>query len=122
VSFTVFQWIVFPPLVLLALLDGYRVLFSKPSFRRDRFIRFVVWLVAAAAVFNPNLTAEIANAIGIGRGTDLVLYLFVVAFLFVAFHFYSRSVKTERQLTQVVRHIAVMEAKRGGTREPQTQP
>lgn len=118
-TFTVFQWIVFPPLVLLALLDGYRVLFAKPTFRRDRFIRFVVWLVAAAAVFNPNLTAEIANAIGIGRGTDLVLYLFVVAFLFAAFHFYSRSVKTERQLTQVVRHIAVMEAKQGGS--PQAQ-
>jgi small membrane protein len=46
-----------------------------------------------------------------------VLYLFVVAFLFAAFYFYSRSVKTERQLTQVVRHIAVMEAKRGGPRE-----
>jgi small membrane protein len=113
VNFTVFQWVVFPPLVLLALLDGYRVLFAKPTFRRDRFLRFVVWLVAAAAVFNPALASEVAAAVGIGRGTDLVLYLFVVAFLFAAFYFYSRSVRTERQLTQVVRHIAVMEAKRG---------
>lgn len=112
-TFTPFQWIVVPPLVLLALLDGWRVLFAQPTFRRDRLIRFVVWLVAAAAVFNPALASEVAGAVGIGRGTDLVLYLFVVAFLAAAFYFYSRSVKTERQLTQVVRHLAVMEAKRG---------
>ena len=30
-----------------------------------------------------------------------------------AFHFYSRTVRLQRQLTQVVRHIALQEARRG---------
>jgi hypothetical protein len=115
-----FQWITLPVLLLAAALDGYRVLFGVPSFRKDRVIRFVVWLLAAAAVFNPELTTAVANRVGIGSGSNLVLYAFVLAFLAASFVFYSRSVKLERQLTDVVRHIAVAEAQRGG--EPTARP
>jgi hypothetical protein len=110
---TLFQWITIPVLGLLAVLDGYRVLFAHPPFRKDRVVRFAVWLLAAAAVYNPDLTSVIANRLGIQRGTDLVLYGFVLAFLVVSFVFYSRSVRVERQLTDVVRHIALSEAKHG---------
>jgi hypothetical protein len=115
---TVFQWITLPVLAALAVLDGYRVLFAHPSFRRDRVIRFVVWLLAAAAVYNPDITTAIANRVGIGTGTNLVLYAFVLAFLVVSFQFYSRSVRFERQLTDVVRHIAVREAERAAATDP----
>lgn len=111
---TLFQWITLPVLAAVAALDGYRVLFAHPSFRKDRVIRFVVWLLAAAAVYNPELTTAVASRVGIGSGSNLVLYAFVLAFLAVSFVFYSRSVRLERQLTDVVRHIAVSEARRGG--------
>jgi hypothetical protein len=56
---------------------------------------------------------QLATAIGIGRGADVVLYLFVLAFLATAFYFYSRTVQLQRQVTQLVRHIAIQEARRG---------
>jgi hypothetical protein len=55
-----------------------------------------------------------ATAVGIGRGADAVLYLFVFAFLVTAFYFYARQVKLQRQVTELVRHIAIHEARRGG--------
>jgi small membrane protein len=111
---TGFQWATIPVLLLLAAVDGPRVLFGHPSFRRDRLLRFVVWLAAAATIYNPDLTSWVANWLGISRGTDLVLYVFVMAFLAVTFHFYAQGVKLQRQLTLVVRHVAISEAKRGG--------
>lgn len=112
---TGFQWATLPPLLLLAALDGVRVMVGHPTFRRDRLLRFVVWLTAAAAIYNPGLPSWVAAALGIGRGTDLVLYVFVLAFLVVSFRFYAQGVKLQRQLTQVVRHVAISEARRGGT-------
>jgi len=57
---------------------------------------------------------QIATAVGIQRGTDLLLYVFVLGFLALTFYVYSRYVKLQRELTEVVRHVAVREARRGG--------
>jgi hypothetical protein len=111
---TGFQWATIPPLLLLALLDGLRVMVGHPSFRRDRLLRFVVWLGAAATIYNPGITSYVANSLGIDRGADLVLYVFVLVFLATAFRFYAQGVKLQRQLTQVVRHVAISEAEKGG--------
>lgn len=111
---TGFQWATIPPLLLLALLDGVRVMLGHPTFRRDRLLRFVVWLGAAAAIYNPGIPSWVAEQLGIGRAADLVLYVFVLAFLGVSFRFYAQGVKLQRQLTQVVRHVAISEAEKGG--------
>jgi len=55
----------------------------------------------------------LADVLGIGRGTDLVFYLFVLAFLGAAFFFYSRLVRMQRQITQLIRDNAIREAQRG---------
>ena len=107
-----FQWLTLPVLLLLLVRDGVGLFARRPVFRKDRLIRFVVWAAAFAAIFNPSLASEVAGAIGIGRGTDLVLYLFVLAFLGTAFYFYSQNVRLHRQLTDIVRHIAINEARK----------
>lgn len=109
---TLFQWLTLPVLGLLLLRDGYALLARHPSFRRDRLLRWLVWAAAFAAIANPELTSDVARAIGIQRGADLVLYLFVLAFLGTAFYFYSQNVRLHRQLTDVVRHIAIQEARK----------
>jgi hypothetical protein len=77
-------------------------------------VRCCVWVAAAVTIAYPELAQELADRVGIHRGTDLVLYLFVFALLGLAFYFYSRYVKLQRELTEVVRHVAVREARRGG--------
>jgi small membrane protein len=88
-------------------------LVRKPAGRRLRLLRAAVWAVAAVAIANPEVPQVVANRIGIGRGADLVLYLFVLAFLGLSFYYYSRYFRLQGQLTEVVRHLAIQDARRG---------
>jgi hypothetical protein len=108
-----FQWITLPLIGLLLLWELLR-------FRRGatppgaRILRMLIWLAAGVAIAFPNIVQDAALALGIGLGVNLVLYLFVFAFLWTSFAFYSRHVRLQRQLTLVVRHIAIQEARQGG--------
>lgn len=106
-----FQWITLPILGLLFAFDLRGVFFKRPYFRRDRIIRCVIWLTAGVAIYDPGLTVIAANAIGIDRGTDLVTYIFALSFLATSFYFYSRTTRLERQMTELIRHIALKEAR-----------
>lgn len=110
---TVFQWLTVPVLGLLFVWEVFRMFSQGPFFRLDRLLRAVIWLAAAVAIWNPEWTVYLANAVGVQRGTDLVLYLFALAFLGTSFYFYSRNVRLERQLTDIVRHVAISEARKG---------
>jgi hypothetical protein len=67
--------------------------------------------IGAAAVLAPERTLDdIANAFGVGRGVDLITYLFEVGALFVLLHYYTKFVELQRQLTQVTREVAILRA------------
>ncbi|MFM1804079.1 MAG: hypothetical protein RL136_958 [Planctomycetota bacterium] len=75
-----------------------------------------LWLLVlfAGMVFaiKPNLTTTIANALGISRGTDLLLYLLVLAVLYGFLLIYLKLRRVRRELTLLVREIAIREASR----------
>jgi hypothetical protein len=107
-----FQWLTLPAVaavLLWELLDRKRRT-ASPGFWA---IRCLVWLAAGAAIADPYLVQLLATAVGIGRGTDAVIYLFVLMFLATSFYFYWQKVILQRQITQLVRHIALQEARRG---------
>jgi small membrane protein len=112
-----FQWLTVPPLAALALFDLSRAVARRPRFRIDLLIRAVVWAAGAVAIYDPLLTVRIANVIGIETGTNLVVYLFALAFLGTSFFFYSRLIRMQRQITELIRHIAIREAEQ---RPPET--
>lgn len=107
----VFQWTVISGLAALLLWELVN-LWRGPTAPGFWLLRCVVWLAAAVTVARPSLVQAMASAIGIGRGTDALLYLFVLTFLGTSFYFYSRYVQLQRQLTEVVRHLAIQEARR----------
>ncbi|OWK44968.1 DUF2304 domain-containing protein [Fimbriiglobus ruber] len=80
-----------------------------------RAARSAVWVAAAVTIADPMLVQEVAYLLGVGRGADVILYLFVLAFLWVSFSLYAAHLRTQRQLTAVVRHLAVREATFGGS-------
>jgi hypothetical protein len=108
-----FQWLALLALGLLTAGELSRLRAGAVS-RASRLFRVLVWATAAAAIAFPGLVQDVASAIGIGRGADVVLYVFVLTFLATAFYFYSRQVQLQRQVTQLVRHVALSEARRGG--------
>ena len=85
----------------------------RPRFGFARLFRCAVWVGAGVAIADPYLLQRAASAVGITRGADLVFYLAVLAFLGVSFYFYSRYVKLQAQITELVRHVALREAQHG---------
>jgi small membrane protein len=69
---------------------------------------------AAMAVLFPDLVTQLAHVVGVGRGTDLVLYLFVVASAVVWLGVYRRFTEMDARMTQLVRALALAEAARAG--------
>jgi hypothetical protein len=71
---------------------------------------FVLLAVGAAAVILPESTNDIAHAVGVGRGADLVMYVSIVAILFVLVHYYTKFVELQQQITTLTRELAIARA------------
>jgi hypothetical protein len=83
----------------------------------DRVILFLLSIGGIVLVIHPNFAMTVANRIGIGRGTDLLLYFFIIFSLF-AFAGYSAQIKNlERQITLLTRQDAIHNAVEGGAKE-----
>jgi hypothetical protein len=59
----------------------------------------------------PDVTTEVARALGVGRGTDLLLYLWIVTGCFAAQRLYARIRRVERKVTLLTREIALRDAR-----------
>lgn len=76
--------------------------------RRLLIIAFALFAVVAVAF--PSITTRVANLVGVGRGTDLLLYATVVVLLgFLALQ-EARTKNTEKRTTYLARRIALDEA------------
>lgn len=69
-------------------------------------------IVGVALVLFPETTTMIAEWLGVGRGADLVLYLFVLMTLAAIFNLHLRNRATAVRLTELARAIALMSAKK----------
>jgi hypothetical protein len=67
---------------------------------------------AGYAVLRPDDVTWLAQRLGVGRGTDLVLYLLVVAFGFFAVSTYLRFRALELRFARLARTIALERAER----------
>jgi hypothetical protein len=114
---TLFQWVSLSVLGVLLLWEVVGLCRSRAGWG-VRALRALVWGGAAAAIAHPEGVQWLGSLLGIGRGADLVLYLSVLGFLGVSFYFYSRNVRIERQLTEVVRQMALRDPRRGESAPP----
>lgn len=83
---------------------------SHLAIRRILMMLFV--LAAVLSVLFPQWLTWVASLIGVGRGTDLLLYALVLMFLTFVYTQYRRNVALQRQLTLLARKIALVEAER----------
>ncbi|MBO9520724.1 MAG: DUF2304 domain-containing protein [Nocardioidaceae bacterium] len=72
-----------------------------------RLAGLTVVVLGIIAVLWPLLTTRVANAIGVGRGTDLVLYVLVMVFIYSAVATSQRIHRLERTVTMLVRELAL---------------
>jgi hypothetical protein len=101
-------------LILLAGVIGFAVYTTRVrSTLSDRLIYVVLIAAGIPLVLYPDWSTRIAHLVGIGRGADLVIYLFIMFSLFFFASSASAFRKIERDLTVIARTIAINNASVG---------
>lgn len=91
--------------VLLRLKDGTLTLRS--------FIFWTgIWILAIVGVVKPELTTILAKKLGIGRGSDVVVYASILLLFYLIFRTNVMMENLRHDLTQLVRLIALKNAKK----------
>jgi len=100
--------------LVLAVIIGSVALMRGGSNARYLAIRRILLLlfagIAVFSVFFPFALTRLARFLGIGRGTDLVLYAFIVGFLVTMATTNHRFRQLEKTITELSRHIALEDA------------
>jgi len=104
------QFVLIPALIVLLLLYWKYV--------RSRTLNRILLLISVLAgiyfVLFPDVTTHLANLVGVGRGTDLVMYVAIVAFSFGYILMYSKLKQQEKTITAIVRDMAIQQARMHG--------
>jgi small membrane protein len=90
--------------------------------RRAAFAWILLWIAAAAAIARPSITMAVARFLGIGRGADLVFYCAILGMLIALFLIYLRFKRLEREITTIVRHLALRQEETADRGSEQTAP
>ncbi|WP_078628564.1 DUF2304 domain-containing protein [Streptomyces sp. NRRL F-2664] len=80
------------------------------AWKRIAFSLFVV--VNVYAVLRPTDVTWLAQQLGVGRGTDLVLYVMVLAMGFLTLNTFLRFRSLEKKITDLARTVAINEGTR----------
>ncbi|WP_457252524.1 DUF2304 domain-containing protein [Pedococcus sp. P5_B7] len=100
-------------------------LFRSRGARSQAVRRLGLLMFAAFAVVSilfPNLWNRMATVAGVRRGTDLVLYALVVAFLSFTVTTYLRFRDFEARYTRLARRLALDEVRANATSRPAAKP
>jgi hypothetical protein len=73
----------------------------------DRVLFILFGVVGAILILFPTFTTVVASWLGIGRGTDLVIYIFMILCLFYAVSTSAEINRIKAQLTALTRKDAV---------------
>jgi small membrane protein len=81
----------------------------------------IFWFIVAFLVFFPEVTSYAANWVGVGRGVDLVIYMAILILFYLMFRALSKLDKVEKDVTRVVRTVALKDEVRAAERLPATR-
>lgn len=108
--------------VLLLSTWTVRTAFRGQMRKRIALFWLLVWLGSGTTIVWPRATVVVANRLGIGRGADLVLYVSVVVTMAGFFYVYTRFRRMDTQLTQLVRALAIQNARKPEPTNTPKQP
>ena len=101
-------------IVLIAFVVAFVTRLFRTRGARSQAIRRIGLLLFAAfavvSILFPEVWNRLAHLVGVGRGTDLVLYALVVAFLSFTVTTYFRFRDLEARYTKLARRLALDEA------------
>lgn len=75
-----------------------------------RLALLAIFALGILTVIFPDITSRLAEVVGVERGTDLVLYVFVVVFVGNSIFMAAKFRHHERDITRLARALALAEA------------
>ena len=104
----IIKWLLVPALFLAV----YLSLRARASLRgqaRRKILAGLTVVAGATAVLFPNLLQEAADAVGVTRGTDLMLYGLALLFIYLVGSTSVRFREQEARLVSLARRVALSE-------------
>ncbi len=101
--------------VLLTLGLMFALLYANLQQSSTRLLKLamsVIVLLGTYLVWFPDRTMTLAHWMGVGRGTDLILYLWIIISIIFILILHLRVNRLNSTITDLVRHIALNEAER----------
>lgn len=87
---------------------------SRGSARTKAWVKvgYVLFVIAGVyAILRPDDTTVVANWVGVDRGTDLMEYVLIIAFVFTTMSTYLRFKDIECKYAQLARAVALQNAR-----------
>ena len=101
------QWVLLIALIGIA----FYLLRAKPTAKSQAIRRLVLIMALAGGVvlvLVPDLLFDTATLLGVKEGSDLLLYIFIVAMMFYVVHQYRRLLWFDKMTTDLAREIALL--------------
>lgn len=86
---------------------------------RDLWLQAIVFIVGGTLIVYPEIARRLARFVGIGRGVDFVLYPLIIWLVRESLLSRRRRHEDEAKITEVVRALAILEAKKITADNPQ---
>ena len=75
--------------------------------KRELMFWILFWVTLSVAALLPQTTDVAARFVGVGRGVDLAIYTALIALFYLVFRLYVKIEEVERDVTKLVRKIAL---------------
>ena len=101
---------------LFVLLIVFRLFkkYKDNTLKTSEFIGWLlIWLIVIVAFWLPQTTSYLAILLGIGRGVDLAIYVALLIIFYLIFRVYLKIDKQQKEITKIVRHLALKEEDEG---------
>jgi hypothetical protein len=99
-------------LIVIVILALRAYLIQKSLLLTERLIALVLFIGVVLLVLFPDKSTVVAEAVGVGRGVDLVIYLSLAFLLFLSIGVRRRFRQLNSSITELSRTIAIITAHR----------
>lgn len=78
----------------------------------NKFVSIILFTLGSFLIIFPTVSDRVANIFGIGKGSDLIIYISITVLLLLVAILYSKEASTNRYITILVRNKAIEKAKK----------
>lgn len=71
----------------------------------------VIWIGVIVFASSPSILEWLSSLLGIGRSTDLAIYVSIILLFYLLFRMYVKVDKQNQEITRLVREIAIKKKK-----------